>query len=202
MKQAARCWNFVLDQRLKEIGFVQANSDPCIYVATSGEPFIIGIYVDDILLDGKSEKRIGEVKLALAKTFEVKDLWELNHFLGVKIVENHGAGTIWIGQPNYMEAILQKFGMENCKPLSTLVDVGSKLTKGTEDSEYIDKTHYQSMVGSLFFLSMRTHPDITFAVSLAGTVLLRTNQSTREGSQVYLQITERNHTVWIIVQEG
>ena len=30
--------------------------------------------------------------------------------------------------------------MENCKPLSTPVDVGSKLTKGTEDSEYIDKT--------------------------------------------------------------
>ena len=57
--------------------------------------------------------------------------------------------------------------MENCKPLTTLVDVGSKLTKGTEDSESIDKTHYQSMVGSLLYLFMRTHPNITFAVSLA-----------------------------------
>ena len=94
LKQAPRCWNFVLDQRLKAIGFVQANCDPCIYVATSGETFIIGIYVDDILLAGKSEKRISEIKLALAKTFEVKDLAELNHFLGVKIVQNHGAGTI------------------------------------------------------------------------------------------------------------
>ena len=94
MKQAPQCSNFVLDRRLKEIGFVQANSDPCIYVATSGETFIIGIYVDDILLAGKSEKWISEVKLALAKTFEVKDLGELNHFLGVKIVQNHGADTI------------------------------------------------------------------------------------------------------------
>ena len=65
LKQAPRCWNFVLDQRLKEIGFVQANSDPCIYVATSGEPFIFGFHVDDILLAGKSEKRISKVKLAL-----------------------------------------------------------------------------------------------------------------------------------------
>ena len=94
------------------------------YVATSREPFIIGFYVDDILLAGKSEKRRSEVKLALAKTFEVKDLGKLNHFLGVKIVQNHGAGTVWIGQPTYTEAILQKFGMENCEPLTTPVDVG------------------------------------------------------------------------------
>ena len=119
------------------------------------------------MLAGKREKRISEVKLALAKTFEVKDLGELNHFLGVKIVQNHEAGTIWIGQPTYTEAILQKFGMKKCKPLYTPVDVGSKLTKGTEDSEYIDKTHYQSMVGSLLYLSMRARPDITFAVRLA-----------------------------------
>ena len=54
----------------------------------------------------------------------MKDLGELNHFFGVKIVQNHGAGTVWIGQPTYTKAILQKFGLENCKPLTTPVDVG------------------------------------------------------------------------------
>ena len=92
---------------------------------------------------------------------------ELNHFLGVKIVQNHKTGTIWIGQRIYTEGILKRFGMENCKPLATPVDPGLKLTKGTEDSEYVDETHYQSVVGSLLYLSMRTRPDITFAVSLA-----------------------------------
>ena len=150
-----------------EMGFAQATSDPCIYIAQSGEPFIIGIYVDDILLAGKSDKRISEVKLALAKRFDVKDLGKLNYFLGVKIVQNHRAGTIWIGQPTYTEEVLKKFGMENCKPLNTPVEVGLKLTKGTEDSEYVDKTHYQSAIGSLLYLLMRTRPDITFAVSLA-----------------------------------
>ena len=57
--------------------------------------------------------------------------------------------------------------MENCKPLATPVELGLKLMKGTEDTVYVDKTHYLSAVGSLLYLSMRTHPDITFAVSLS-----------------------------------
>ena len=48
LKQALGCWNFILNKKLKEMGFDQATSDPCIYIAKSGEPFIIGIYVDDI----------------------------------------------------------------------------------------------------------------------------------------------------------
>ena len=161
LKQAPRCWNFILDRRLKEMGFAQTTSDPCIYMAKSGESFIIGINVDDILLAGKNNKQISEVKLALAERLDVKDLGKLNYFLGVKIVQNHRDGTIWIGQPTYTEEVLKKFGMVKCKPLATSVEVGLKLMKGTEDCEYVDKTHYQSAVGSLLYLSMRTRPDIT-----------------------------------------
>ena len=124
LKQALRCWNFILDKRLKEMGFAETTSDPCIYIAKGGEPFIIGIYVDDILLFGKIDKQISKVKLALTEKFDVKDLGELNYFLGVKIVQNHRASTIWIGQTTYTEEVLKKFSMENCKPLATTVEVG------------------------------------------------------------------------------
>ena len=93
LKQAPRCWNSVLNQKLKEIGFVQTVSDPCIYKAVSGDSFIIGLYVDDILLAGKSKERMTEVKSVLSNMFEVKDLGELNYFLGVKVVQNHKDGT-------------------------------------------------------------------------------------------------------------
>ena len=58
--------------------------------------------------------------------------------------------------------------MKNCKPVASLAtpaDTGLKLTKGTEHSEYVAEKHYQSIVGSLLYISMRTCPDITFAVS-------------------------------------
>ena len=31
LKQSPRCWNHALDNRLKEIGFKQTPSDPCLY---------------------------------------------------------------------------------------------------------------------------------------------------------------------------
>ena len=167
LKQAPRCWNSVLDQCLKDLGFVQATSDPCIYVRHGQRPLTVGIYVDDILVAGDKIENINEFKSALAERFDIKDLGKLSYFLGVKVVQNSCDGTIWIGQPAYAETILKKFNMESCKSIATPVDVSTKLTKGTEDSEYIDDTYYQSAIGSLLYLSMKTRPDITFAVSLA-----------------------------------
>ena len=37
LKQAPKYWNFTLDKRVKELGFAQTTSDPCIYIAKSGE---------------------------------------------------------------------------------------------------------------------------------------------------------------------
>ena len=40
----------------------------------SGDDFIFGIYVDNILLSGKNKERMKEVKSILSKMFDVKDL--------------------------------------------------------------------------------------------------------------------------------
>ena len=82
LKQSPRCWNSVLDCHLKSMGFVQTTSDPCIYVSTEGEMFVIAVYVDDIVLAGKSDGQMSEVKSARSSKFDVKDMGELHYFLG------------------------------------------------------------------------------------------------------------------------
>jgi len=57
--------------------------------------------------------------------------------------------------------------MENCKPVTTPADAGLKLTKGKEYNKYVGGKHYQSVVGNLLYLSMRTCLDIAFAASHA-----------------------------------
>ena len=165
LKQSPRCWNSALDNQLKQMGFVQVKGDPCLYMASEGEMFFIAVYVDDIVLAGKSNKQIAEVKQTLAKQFQVKDMGELHYFLGVKVVQDKESGGVCIGQPVYAANILQKFGMEHVKPVNTPVDSSMKLVKATEEDECVDQKLYQSAVGSLLYLSTATRPDITYAVS-------------------------------------
>lgn len=166
LKQSPRCWNIALDTQLKRMGFSQSQSDPCIYYKDAdGEKFYMGVYVDDIILAGKSESKIKEVKKDISKKFNTKDLGKLSYFLGMKVEQDEKNGSVWIGQHAYTESLLKKFGMEDCKPVSTPVDISSKLTQATDDSLCVDQHRYQSAIGSLMYLSVSTRPDISFAVS-------------------------------------
>ena len=94
------------------------------------------MYVDDIVLAGKSDQRLAEVKQALANQFQVKDMGELHYFLGVKVVQDKESSDVWIGQPT---SVLQKYVMENVKSVNTPVDTSTKLMKAKEDEECVDQ---------------------------------------------------------------
>ena len=47
-----------LDDHLRIMKFVQTKGDPCLYVSTDEEPVIIAVYVDNILIAGRTDKRI------------------------------------------------------------------------------------------------------------------------------------------------
>ena len=55
--------------------------------------------------------------------------------------------------------------MENSKPVTTPVDLSSKVVKVVDDSEKINQAKFQSTVGSLLYLSTRTRPDIAYSVN-------------------------------------
>ena len=124
----------------------------------------IGVYVDDIILVGKDERRIKNIKCALSQKFNIKDMGKLHHFLGMKIVQDENSEDIWIGQPAYISKILHKFGMQDCKPVSTPVDPGAKLTKSSNTEDSHDRQRSQSAIGALLYLSVSTRPDITYSV--------------------------------------
>lgn len=113
--------------------------------------------VDDFVVTGEAHAgRIEQVKTALAHKFDVKDVGELHYFLGVQVIQDHERGTVWIGQPTFTESALQKYGMNEAKPIKT---VNSKLLKASEGCEIVDPSLYQSAVGSLLYLATRTRPN-------------------------------------------
>ena len=155
LKQSPRCWNTALD----EMGFVQSTSDPCLYINAGGDVFFIGVYVDDIILAGPNLERIKET---LSQKFYIKDMGKLHYFLGMQILQDQKTGDIWMGQPNYTENLLKKCNMQDSKPVSTPADASQKLVKAADGEDCINQQQYQSIIGSLMYLS---RPDITYSVS-------------------------------------
>ena len=165
LKQSSRCWNTALDTHLKMLGFIQADSDPCIYWSSNGGLCWLEVYVDDIVLMAEMTSRLSEVKAGLAEKFEIKDMRELHHFLGMKIIRNDSTGKVWIGQPGYTDNLLETFGMKDAKPVATPVDSSTKLLARMENNECVDQVQYRSAIGTLLYLAVAMRPDIAFAVS-------------------------------------
>ena len=106
------------------MNFEQLHSDPCIY-KTEGDNFYLGVYVDDIVPAGESDARINKVKQMLASQFSIKDLGRLTYFLGISVVQKQEEFTTWMGQPAYIEKLLEKQKMSDSKPVVTPVDPGN-----------------------------------------------------------------------------
>ena len=92
----------------------------------------------------------------------MKALGELKHFLGLEV--KRVKDGIFLCQQKYTKNLLKKYGMLECKPISTPVEVNTKLCSA-EGKNLEESTMYSQLVGSLIYLTL-TRPDIAYAVSL------------------------------------
>lgn len=165
LKQAGRAWNKRLDKELRTLGANPTNGDPCVYVRHRKEILIIIIYVDDLLVLCRDPKEIACFGRELANLFEIKDLGDLKRCLGMDFFRRDEG--IFINQRTYINDILLRFGMSECNPVSTPLEAGTKMTKGTPWSDADGKKPpYRELVGCLLYLSLATRPDIAHAASV------------------------------------
>ena len=92
-------------------------------------------------------------------------LRKLGFFLGLQISQQ--GNEIFISQSKYVKEMLKKFQMEECKPISTPMVTGCKLSKDDESLE-VDQKLYRSMIGSLLYV-IASRPNVMHVVGLVGT---------------------------------
>jgi hypothetical protein len=159
LKQAPRVWNRKIRRFLESIGFLPTYSDPCVYV-NEETGVIIAMWVDDLVIFGKNLKDVDDLKAKLKAEYEMKDLGELNYFLGVQVHRDKAQKLIHINQSGYNRTILERFGMADSNPARTPLPGGCHLTKATTNDVLTDQKEYQSMVGSLMYAMLATRPDL------------------------------------------
>ena len=81
------------------------------------------------------------------------------------MIQDQPGGSIWIGQPSYIDKILYSLDMHESKPVGYPVNCDVKLVPCDNPEDVYNQHTYQAVVGSLLYLSTKTRPDIAFAVS-------------------------------------
>lgn len=167
LKQSGRAWFFKIAKTLGKIGFTQLKQ--CNGVFHKNAEVVLLLYVDDIVLLGKTEKLIKENIKILSKKFDLKLLGKTKQLLGVEFQEERGILTL--SQSNYIDEIYERFKIFK-PPISSLpISKGlilSKLQSPTTDEgiREMQEIPFRNLIGCLSYLSSRTRPDIAYAINM------------------------------------
>ena len=164
LKQAARAWFAKLRSSMLAHGFTPSINEPCLFLRGDGDERVhIMVHVDDALVVGQ-RNAVNAAKKSMASMFEVKDMGAARHFLGITITR-HDDNAFSLSQPKFVDDMLERFQLTNCKTAVTPMTVGQKLSKDI-GKPLPPENLYQALVGSLLYLSVNTRPDISHAVGI------------------------------------
>ena len=94
--------------------------------------------------------------------FETSMIGELNHFLGLHILQQES--SIFISQYKYAKNLMKKFGLESTSSVRTPISSNVKLTVDLLGKN-VDSSLYRSMIGNILYLTA-SKPNISYSVGV------------------------------------
>ncbi|KAE8180888.1 hypothetical protein CF336_g9117, partial [Tilletia laevis] len=167
LKQSGRYWYHTLRDKLLEASFKQLKSEPCLFHKTTSQgPVIILIYVDDVAIAAPTEEMINEIKTQFTSWFKMTDNGPLTSMLGIRINRSKCGRIATMSQTGYVDQILQRYGMAECKPSDTPMAEASKHLRPREGTAATtqERHYFAGLIGCLLWLAQGTRMDIAFQV--------------------------------------
>ncbi|VVC41565.1 Reverse transcriptase, RNA-dependent DNA polymerase [Cinara cedri] len=145
LKQAPLQCNKRLTDFLKDKNIKQLNSDQCVFKRKNKDKqMFLAIHVDHGILFGEDKHEMNMLSEGLKKLCDI-------------II--HKNPTLKCNKQ-----VLKKYQMDLSKPISTLIipiEKNIQESKNYPDSDF----SYREIIGSMFYLSCKIRPDLTFAVN-------------------------------------
>ncbi|KAL0539908.1 hypothetical protein IC582_024129 [Cucumis melo] len=163
LKQAPRAWFATFSSTITQLGFTSSSHDSALFTRqTPNGIVLLLLYVDDMIITGDDPRAISDLQCYLGKHFEMKDLGNLNYFLGLEI--SSSSSGYYLSQAKYASDLLNRSGITDSATFSTPLDPNVRLTP-FDGVLLEDPTLYRQLVGSLIYLTV-TRPDIAYAVHI------------------------------------
>ena len=177
-KQSANAWQQHLKKLLVEIGMAPLVSDPAVYIMREGDAYvIIGTHVDDLfVVHNRAGSKLKEkIWKHLSSKLSIKTLGEARWTLQMLIQRDAVAGVLKLSQENFVEEVLRRFGVDNCKSVPTpAIDAGAEAVMDEADLpvtakqlDEIKELPFLELIGCCWWLAQMTRLDIFVAVQRA-----------------------------------
>lgn len=163
LKQSSRAWYRRVDDYLQSLNFKKSQLEPCLFTKIKDNmKIVIALYVDDFFVFSNSIQETDKLKRDLSSIFKIKDLGCVRQCLGMRVNIDKSNCVITLDQEKYIDELLNKFNIVDCKVVDTPIETKLSVTK----SEVCSKTlPYQELIGSIMYLAVLTRPDIVFSVN-------------------------------------
>ena len=176
LKQSPRLFAQTFAKELKSLGFRPTISDQCIYQHPQSDIKIL-VVVDDCIIAGNDEGMRRKVERHLSERFNIKIFDKVETFINIQIEETKTHYKMH--QESYIEKLLERFGLQNCKVAAT-----PAVPNPQGDNTPLPNNHnYRQIVGSLIYL-MATRPDVC-------SIIIELSKYLENPTQLHLQMAKR-----------
>lgn len=171
--ESAKLWYELLSSKLVQFGLKKSAYDECVFSnIVNGElQLIVAVYVDDLLIAGRSKVLVDDLVKFLEMEFKTITLnvGVRQAYLGMNFCIDYASGRVEVSMEKYIDDVIaMSEGLQ-----------GSAKTPATSDLFVVDETSalvsekekkkFHSMVAKLLYLAKRTRPDILTVISFLAT---------------------------------
>src|SRR5277367_6413321 len=170
--QCAHDWYETLSKTYHDLGYTTSRADPCVRFKKENRNYTItDTYTDDVFGASNNNDEGKRRKNEIGGIWEIKDVGENEYFLGMRVQQDLGIGTIRLTQRPYWEHVVNRFCLEHITPRNTPLPAGIQLDsnmspKTDSERKAMDDKQYRSILGSVMWGQLATRPDLSFSVSL------------------------------------
>jgi Reverse transcriptase (RNA-dependent DNA polymerase) len=162
LKQAPLSWHLYLEKMFDTVKIIKSPT-PCLYAYNN---CTIVVYVDDLIISGPNVEEVTELKNIIKGLFVCTDAGAMNEYLGV-LFERRDHDAFVLSQRQYFLNVLQRFGMEDCKPCATPCMPRKTIDEASTDMIFTTFS-FREAVGNLLYLETHTHLDISLTAEMMG----------------------------------
>ena len=99
-------------------------------MTVDGHCVLVMVYVDDVSVSGSSLELIAHTRDDLKPRFEMTDSGKCAFVLGIELSDGTD-GSVTRCQRRYVDDVLKRFDMDECKDVASHVDVCSRMCRAT-----------------------------------------------------------------------